>query len=52
MQNRGGFLRLVLLTNGIVDLLTITQVLLPLMVGFVFGASYLVCAVRWRRSNR
>ena len=28
---------------------TITQVLLPLMVGCIFGASYLICMIRWKK---
>lgn len=28
---------------------TITHVLLPLMVGCIFGASYLICMTRWKK---
>jgi len=28
---------------------TITQVLLPLMVGCIFGVSYLICIIRWKK---
>jgi uncharacterized membrane protein len=31
--------------------ITITQALLPLMVGLIFGVSYLICAVGWRRTE-
>jgi hypothetical protein len=32
--------------------ITITQVLLSLMVGCIFGVSYLICVIRWKKKQQ